>query len=106
MLRALGLAAAGLMIPWAFWVRWLDRSLADTAWHLRYGSWWALQWCADGWLSLGLHVDPRTRRHARTGLVYGPYLDLHLLIVIVSLGRRPQLSGELERSVSVSRGGL
>jgi hypothetical protein len=64
-----------------------------------------VQWQFAGWLSLGVHLDFRTRITAE-GQRYGPYLDLHLLCVIVSLGRWPLYSGALERSVSVSRGGL
>lgn len=46
-----------------------------------------LQYALDGTLSLGVHVDP-LRRHAADG-PYGPYIDVHLLFVAVSLGYRP-----------------
>lgn len=75
------------------------------AWHIRHGRWWMLQWSCNGWLSLGVHVDFRTRP-ARGGLTYGPYVDVHLGPVIVSVGNRPVYSGNLEASTSVARGGV
>ena len=74
-------------------------------WHLKHGSWWMVQWSVDGWVSLGVHLDCRHRYRA-DGQCYGPYVDVHLGCVIISLGHHPQFSGELEKSVSVSRGGL
>lgn len=79
--------------------------MAITRWKLWYGRWWMVQFCWDRWLSLGIHAD-FARRLTRGGLTYGPYLDLHLGPLILSAGNRPVLSGELERSVSVSRGGI
>lgn len=73
-------------------------------WHLWHGRWWMVQACFDGWLSLGIHVDPRRRRTAE-GERYAPYVDLHLGCFIVSLGVNPVRSGEIEASVGVSRGG-
>ncbi len=73
-------------------------------WGIRYGKWWCLQWRLDGCLSLGVHLEP-LRRHGDGG-DYGPYLDLHILLVTVSLGRNPALAGDLERALSISRGGL
>lgn len=74
-------------------------------WHLRHGSWWMLQWAFDGWLSLGVHFDFRTR-HLDDGQVYGPYVDVHLGCLIVSVGRNPAYSGSIEHLTSVGRGGL
>lgn len=56
-------------------------------WGVRHGRWWLVQWSLDGSMSFGLHVDP-CRRLADTG-PYGPYLDLHLGCVVVSVGRHP-----------------
>lgn len=56
-------------------------------WAVRHGSWWLVQRAGDGTLSLGVHVDPR-RRQADAG-PYGPYIDVHLLGVVVSFGRHP-----------------
>lgn len=56
-------------------------------WGVRWGSWWLLQWSLDGSLSLGIHVDPR-RRLAERG-PFGPYVDLILGPVVLSLGYHP-----------------
>ena len=64
-----------------------------------------VQACFAGWFSLGLHLDLRCRRTGR-GATYGPYLDLHLGCVILSVGNNPVLSGEIEASVGGSRGGM
>ena len=74
-------------------------------WHLKHGSWWMVQWTFDWWLSVGAHLDVKCR-HRDDGQSYGPYLDLHFICFILSIGYHPHLSGELEKSVSVSRGGL
>ncbi len=74
-------------------------------WGIRYGAWWAIQWRLDGCLSLGVHVEPISRPHSVVGR-FGPYLDLHLLVLTVSVGRNPAYSGDLERALSISRGGL
>jgi len=74
-------------------------------WGIRYGSWWAVQWVLDGWLSFGVHVDLRRRPHAGVG-TYGPYIDLHVGVLILSIGNQPAYSGDLERALSISRGGV
>jgi hypothetical protein len=76
-----------------------------TRWGIRYGSWWAVQWVIDGWLSFGIHIDFKRRRDQQ-GRRYAPYIDLHLGIVILSFGVNPALSGDLEKAISVGRGGL
>lgn len=76
-----------------------------SAWHIYYGPWWMVQWSLDGWFSLGIHVDFKTR-HMAHGLKYGPYVDLHIGCAILSIGRNPVYSGDLERAISVSRGGI
>jgi len=63
-----------------------------------------VQAALNGWFSLGIHVDPR-RRQTASGHHYGPYIDLHLGILILSFGVNPVYSGEIEASCSVSRGG-
>ena len=63
------------------------------------------QACFDGWVSLGIHIDLR-RRATASCRRYGPYIDLHLGCLIVSLGRNPAYSGEIDAAASVSRGGL
>lgn len=74
-------------------------------WNLRHGRWWMVQWSLDGWLSLGVHVDFRHRRDA-AGRRYGPYLDIHLLCFILSLGFHPTYSGDIDKLIGSSRGGL
>lgn len=77
-------------------------------WNIRYGACWMLQWQLNGWLSFGAHLDLIQRRASSgrfAGLKYGPYLDLHLGVVIVSLGWRPYLSGELVNESGIARGG-
>ena len=64
------------------------------------------QWCLDWWFSVGMHVELKTRVNAQNGKKFGPYVDLHLGCVILSLGRNPVYSGELECSTSTSRGGI
>jgi len=71
---------------------------------VRYGSWWAAQWGRER-LELGVHVEPR-RRVTNTGVRYGPYLDLHLPGVTVSVGVNPIYAGELQLRSSLSRGGV
>lgn len=78
-------------------------------WNIRYGACWMLQWQANWWLSFGVHVDPKRRRVSGgpfAGKSYGPYLDLHLGVLIVSLGWRPYLSGELVNESGIARGGF
>ncbi len=76
-----------------------------TPWGIRFGSWWAVQWRFDGCLSLGIHVEFRVNIKGDGG-TFGPYVDLHFLNVILSLGNNPAYSTDLERVISVSRGGL
>lgn len=73
-------------------------------WGLRYGSWWAVQWSTDS-LGLGIHVEPRIRR-TNAGVRYGPYVDLHLPMLVISFGRNPIYAGEVDVVQSYSRGGV
>ena len=75
-------------------------------WYVAWGSWWMVQACPDGWLSLGVHVDPRCRTEALTGNRFGPYVDFHLGCVIVSLGRNPFYSARWHQYASFGRGGI
>lgn len=76
-----------------------------TKWRCRYGSWWMVQVVVDGWFSLGIHLDFK-HRHNAFGGSYGPYIDFHLGVVILSLGWHPYLSSDLETCASYSRGGM
>jgi len=70
---------------------------------VRYGSWWAVQ--RNGGLSLGVHLEPFAHR-TNDGVRYGPYLDLHLIQWVVSIGVNPIYAGDAHLHASYSRGGL
>lgn len=81
---------------------------AEACWRVRYGRWWCVQWCRDGWLSLGLHADFRRRigyMPDGTRMRYAPYLDLHVGWLMVSVGVNPVYAGHVYCDTSVSRGG-
>jgi hypothetical protein len=82
------------------------RKIRFKRYGMLYGSWWAFQWYFKGWVSLGVHVDFRCRLNQRSQVRYGPYIDLHLLCVIVSIGRNPAYSGELEMLIPGGRYGI
>lgn len=65
------------------------RGQRGPGWGFWYGSWWMVQFVLDRTFSLGVHLDPCTRRFGNDGLTYGPYADLHLGPLSVSLGRHP-----------------
>lgn len=46
-----------------------------------------IQWTFNGTLSLGVHIDPLTR--VSDSGPFGPYIDIHLGPVVVSLGNHP-----------------
>jgi hypothetical protein len=75
-------------------------------WRQRFGKWWMVQWLwpFDGWLSFGIHIDLKPRRRPDNGERYGPYMDVHAGIVILSLGYNPYHGVDYERG-SVGRGG-
>jgi hypothetical protein len=63
-----------------------------------------VQFQLAGWASFGVHIDWRRRRHARSGLEYGPYADLHLGPAIFSIGRNCWLA--IDHDMQSGRGGL
>lgn len=81
---------------------------------MRHGKWWCLQWCWQelwgrrlafaGWISLGVHVDFKKR--VAKGVVYGPYMDLHLGVIVLSVGVNPSYSGAYHAIAGHSRGGI
>lgn len=84
------------------WRSWL------AGWHLHHGTFWMVQWQLDGWASFGVHLDLKHRIKSadpHAGQSYGPYMDIHFFIVIVSVGWRPYLSSEAGR-LAIGRGGL
>lgn len=60
---------------------------------LWWGSWWAVQFYRAGYVSLGVHVDLRR-----------PYIDLHVLWLIASVGRNPGFTDEAEWKRGSCRG--
>lgn len=77
-------------------------------WHLRSGRWWMVQWSFAGWLSLGIHIDPRSRlidAGKYRGRRSGPYIDIHLGVFIISLGRLPEYTPPDQYKAWMSRGG-
>jgi len=64
-----------------------------------------VQWSVDWWVSIGIHIDLRARV-TPSGERYGPYVDLHLLFLVLSFGVNPVRSGELDLKASCGRGGL
>lgn len=76
-------------------------------WYIRHGSWWMLQWVWPAWWwSLGIHIDPRVTGRTEQGKPFGPYLDLHVWMFILSLGRNPVYThGDTYRGTA-SRGGV
>jgi hypothetical protein len=48
-----------------------------------------VQWSFDRTFSLGIHVDPIRRPCGSDGLTYGPYVDVHLGPLAVSVGNHP-----------------
>jgi hypothetical protein len=75
-------------------------------WYIRHGSWWMLQWAWPvPFFSLGIHVEPR-RGVTEAGKPFGPYLDLHFWIFVLSIVRNPVYThGDTYRGTA-SRGGL
>lgn len=67
-----------------------------------------VQWSWAGWLSLGIHIDPRSRQidsGKYKGMMSGPYVDVHLLNVIFSFGRLPEYTPPEMYKSWTSRGG-
>lgn len=64
-------------------------------WLWQPWSWCAVQLYVNRYLSLGLHVDFQR-----------PLLDLHLLWVIVAIGKRPEITLEADAQRQSCRGFL
>lgn len=60
---------------------------------IAWGRWWAVQFTAGAYFSLGVHIDPRR-----------PILDLHLGWLIVALGRSAHITELQDRHRHTSRG--
>lgn len=62
---------------------------------LWWGRYWAVQFYRNRYISLGVHIDFQR-----------PYVDVHLLWLIVSLGDNPVITNEEDRLRSSCRGFL
>ena len=58
-------------------------------WHTKYNKFFALHWQFDYWLSFGFHIDFKQRINAAKKVKFGPYLDVHFLFFILSVGYNP-----------------
>lgn len=58
-------------------------------WHTKFGKYWALHWQFDSWVSFGFHIDFKRRKNAQYKIKFGPYLDIHFLCFIFSIGYNP-----------------
>jgi hypothetical protein len=45
--------------------------------------------CFDWWFSFGIHIDFKKRKTGRDKIPYGPYLEIHFLWFILSIGYQP-----------------
>lgn len=78
-------------------------------WNVRYGELWMIQWQLSWWVSIGIHCDLKRRRVSGgqyAGMTYGPYVDLHCIFCIFSLGWHPYLTGEIQNVSGIARGGV
>lgn len=73
-------------------------------WNIKHGKYWMVQWCFNGWVSFGIHIDFKHRIASQTNEGYGPYIDLHLGPAIFSFGYRPYYSSVISANC-VGRGG-
>ena len=65
-----------------------------------------VQWrWPPSWISFGVHIDFARRFVPRAVQYYGPYVDLHFLCFIFSVGRNPYYSSAWEGIISAGRGG-
>ena len=74
--------------------------------EIRHGDWWRLEAVQEGCISVGQHIDFKTRYTGKTGTPYGPYVDLHLGTAVVSLGVNPVYASEYACTVGHGRGGI
>jgi len=63
-----------------------------SVWRVYHGKWWAVQTCFDGWLSFGVHIDFKRRLTGKNRIPYSPYIDIHVLWFIFSVGVNPYYS--------------
>ena len=61
-------------------------------WLIKHGDWWMFQECFTAGFSAGVHIDWHRRVTGNNKQPYGPYLDIHYKVWILSLGRYPYRS--------------
>ncbi|HUV62982.1 MAG TPA: hypothetical protein VMW24_03735 [Sedimentisphaerales bacterium] len=61
-------------------------------WLIKHGDWWMLQECFSAGLSYGVHIDWHRRVTGDHKQSYGPYVDIHYKVWILSFGRYPYRS--------------
>lgn len=71
---------------------------------IKFGSWWAIQYDGNRPIALGFHVELR-RMPARPNMTYGPYIDIHVPYLIISIGRHPIYTYPDDMIRTYSRGG-
>lgn len=75
-------------------------------WGLWWGPWWAVLFHCDWTFSIGIHVEPRRRQRGSEPSSYGPYVDLHLPMLCLSVGRNPVYVSSLETQRNYAKGKL
>ena len=78
--------------------------MAGGVWYMKSGKCWMIQWCWDGWISFGMHVDLKKRFASDTNIQYAPYMDIHFLWFIFSVGVNPKYSNPYAANI-IGRGG-
>lgn len=73
-------------------------------WYLRWGPWWAVLLHRDGTFSFGIHIDPVRRERGIEPFTYGPYVDIHLPMLCVSIGHNPVYCSSLESQRNYAKG--
>jgi hypothetical protein len=58
-------------------------------WKEIHNKYFMLHWCFDWHFSLGFHVDFKRRKTGKDKIIYGPYIDIHFLWYIFSIGYQP-----------------
>lgn len=71
----------------------------------RYGSWWCIHYALDRTFALGIYVQP-WQGMTGSGLPYGPYIDVHLPMLILSVGVNPVYANDPEFIARYGRAGL
>lgn len=68
-------------------------------WYCYYNRFLAFHCQFDYWLSFGIHIDFKKRLNANQNKNYGPYIDIHFLNCIISIGNNPIYSTAYHASI-------